>query len=290
MKNPPIQRQHKIPIVYLKTFAIDRQSNHKKICVLLSGERFSRRKNIESFYRHENLFDIDSADPRIERVFEELNGLLETHYPKILSELETRQSLSVKHTSYLLQFAANLISRSDIWRETILHLLNSNVKSVFIKHMIAHTFETEEEVNNIESNPLYIKLNGLPADKSINRILIFFSSHIMERLWHYEITYFKSHEDKGWFTSDNPVVMDNEPDGIEMLPPDSVLYFPLTPEYLAFIHYPESKEKTNPFRKYTPNTVNEVNDEEMDIITKTILRNAGNCVICPFDFNYRKNE
>ena len=282
MKNPPIQRQHKIPQVYLKTFAIDSSNSCKQICILAKGDKQTRKKNIKSFDRHENFFDIKSDDSRIERVFEEMNGLLETHYPKILQELEQNQTLSVKHTSYLLQFAANMIGRSDVWRESIIETLNSDVKHLFIQHMIAHTFKTKEERENIEASELFKRLNSLSADEGINRMLMFFMSHLLERLWHFEITYFKAHADKGWFTSDNPVVMDNEPDGIEMLPKDSVLYFPLTPDYLAFIHYKKSTDTTNPFRKYESNKIHEVNDEEMNILTKTILNNASNYIICPF--------
>jgi hypothetical protein len=288
MKNPPIQRQHKIPQVYLKTFAIDGNNNCKQICILAKGDKQTRKKNIKSFDRHENFFDINSDDSRIERLFEEMNGLLETHYPKILEELEQNQSLSVKHTSYLMQFAANMIGRSDVWRESIMDTLNSDVKHLFIQHMIAHTFKTKEERGKIETSELFKGLNALSADEGINRMLMFFIGHVLERLWNYEITYFKAHDDKGWFTSDNPVVMDNEPDGIEMLPPDSVLYFPLTPKYLAFIHYKKSKDTTNSFRKYESNKIHEINDEEMDILTKTILSNASNYIICPFYIDRHK--
>lgn len=288
MKNPPIQRQHKIPEVYLKTFAIDPAKDHKKICVLMKGDKFTRRKSIESFNRHENFFDIDSTDPRIERVFEEMNGLLETHYPQILEELEQKGALSDMYTSYLMQFAANMISRSDYWREVVMFLLKSNNKHLFIQHMIVHTFKTKEERENIENSDLFQGLNALTPEECVNRILMFFSDHLLQRLWHYEITYFKAQPDKGWFSSDNPVVMDNEPDGIEMLPKDSVLYFPLTPDYLAFIHYKKSTDTTNPFRKYESNKIHEVGDEEMDVLTKTILKNAVNYTICPTYINWRK--
>jgi hypothetical protein len=154
--------------------------------------------------------------------------------------------------------------------------------------MIAHTFKTEEERKKIETSELFIRLNGLSADEGINRMLMFFISHLLERLWYFEITYFKAHDDKGWFSSDNPVVMNSKPDGIEMLPPDSVLYFPLTPTYLAFIHYKKSQDTTNPFRKYESNKIHEVNDEEMDILTKIILNNASNYIICPFYIDRHK--
>lgn len=103
------------------------------------------------------------------------------------------------------------------------------------------------------------------------------------------MTFFKAQEGKGWHSSDNPVILDNnKQEGIEMLPADSVLYFPLTPDYLAFIHYRKSKDKTNPFRKYKPNKVHEVSDKEMDYLTKILLSNAGNYVILPSDLNWRK--
>lgn len=172
MKNPPIQKQHKIPEVYLKVFAIDPTKDQKKICVLIRGDKFTRKKNIRSFNVHENFFDIDSADPKIVRLYEGLNGLLETNYPKIIKELLENEALSIKYTSYLMQFAANLIGRSEKWRETVMILLKSDVKSFFIKHMIAHKLKPEKD-EDIASSELFQKLNKLSPEDCINRIMLF---------------------------------------------------------------------------------------------------------------------
>ncbi len=81
------QDQHKIPQVYLKRFGYVDSNNQWKISIKIRGERFIRQKSIKSFNSVSNIFDIDSDDPRIPRMFEQLNSELETEYNNIINEL-----------------------------------------------------------------------------------------------------------------------------------------------------------------------------------------------------------
>ena len=103
------QDQHKIPQVYLKKFGYQTESNQWKISARKFGEGFTRQKSIKSFTTSTNIFDIDSDDDLVTRIFEELNCDLETYYNDLLDDLKSNQSLNEKSQAYLVQLIANLI-------------------------------------------------------------------------------------------------------------------------------------------------------------------------------------
>jgi hypothetical protein len=75
------------------------------------GERSTSPKNISSFTTAPNIFGIDSEDSHIQRMFENINGNLESSYDIILRDLERAGSLSKRSMAYLVQLIANLIVR-----------------------------------------------------------------------------------------------------------------------------------------------------------------------------------
>src|SRR3569833_45143 len=142
---PHNQDQHKIPQVYLKKFGYLNDNNHWKVSVLSRAENFSREKSIGSFTIEANVFDIDSDDPRIVRMFERLNGDLENQYNSIINDLDHYGTLSDNSYAYLLQLIGNLIVRSDYWKETVSDILNTDAKETFLNIIIGHHCKNKEE-------------------------------------------------------------------------------------------------------------------------------------------------
>ena len=293
MKQPnliyyPKQDQHKIPQVYLKCFGYRDNNNQWKVSVIRRGNTFTQQKSIKSFTTVSNLFDIDGQNPTIQRLFETgLNCKLENGYHEILDDLDTAGQFSDKSYAYLLQFVANLIARSDFWRETILSLLNSPNKERFLQYLIGHLCQNEQEYKNIHQQPFFRSLMDEAPDKVINPVLMCLMDHLMLRLWHYEVVIVQAQNEKPWFTSTNPVVAHHHVYNFEMFGKDSEFYLPLSPKYLAYLHYSGADDKTNPIRALPTNKIHLATDEQNWGIQQLILANPADYVIAAGKFIYR---
>lgn len=288
--NPPKQDQHKIPQVYLRKFGYKDMNNQWKVSVRNLDDNFTRQKSIESFTAVTNIFDIVSDDPKIERIFEKLNCDLETEYNAILADLEKNGYLSDKSYAYLLQLIANLIVRSDYWRQTVLSILNNQGKIAFLKIVTGHLCKSKEEFQRIDEQPFFKALAEGAADDIINRVLLYFLDHLMKRLWYYEITIIQSQEEKPWPTSTNPVVIHNSPEGLEILPKESELYFPVSPQYMAYLHFKGSSNKENPLRALESNKIYLATDEQNIELRDIVLKNHTDFVILAGEVKWRKHE
>ncbi|CCH03627.1 hypothetical protein FAES_pFAES01137 (plasmid) [Fibrella aestuarina BUZ 2] len=287
----PKQDQHKIPQVYLKQFGYVDQNNQWKVSVRNAGESFTRQKSIKSFTAITNIFDINSYDPIIQRIFEDqLNCRLEDGYLDIINDLESFEQLSEKSQAYILQLVANLMARSDYWRKIISALCDSPNKPRFLKFLTGHHCRNEQEYKNIHEQPFYKMLMQDASDKAVNRVLLFFMDHLMLRLWNYEIVIVQSQEDKPWFTSTNPVVVNHQVRHFELFPSSSEFYLPLSPKYLAYLHYPGSDDKANPLRALPANCIHVASDDQNWDIQQLIMRNQAEYVIIAGELTYRVDK
>lgn len=285
---PPNQDQHKIPQVYLRKFGYVDPHQRERISVIHKDEKYTRQKNIESFYAPTNIFDIKSDDPRIPRMFEQLNCDLENEYNNIVGELEASGTLSNKSYAYLLQLIANLIVRSDFWREWVLGMLEHQDKENFLQVVLGHHCKDSNEFMNIKNQPFFRILADSPPIDVVNRVLIYFIDHLMLRLWHYEITFIQSQADKPWFTSTNPVVVHNRTGRFEIFAKESEIYFPLSPSFLAYAHYKGSEDTENPLRTLETNKTHKATDEQNENLQKIIMNNTADFLIIAGEFKFSK--
>lgn len=278
---PNRQHQHKIPRVYLKKFGYQNRNQQWMLSVMARGERFTRQKSIGSFTAVPNIFDIDSEDPRIQRMFEEINGNLESSYNIILNDLQQAGALSERSTAYLLQLIANLIVRDDVWREQIQSLLKSDVKANFLKIILGHHCRNEQEFGHIEELDFYRNIADLPVEEALNRILLYFIDHLLLRLGHFEIVFLKTTPEKPWFTSTSPIVVHNRTARFELFAAETEIYFPLSPDLLAYGHFPRSADQENIYRSYASNQIHQLDDEQISSLNKLIIENANDFLILP---------
>ncbi|KFF05832.1 DUF4238 domain-containing protein [Flavobacterium reichenbachii] len=283
MKQPKNQNQHIIPQVYLKQFGYISNDQYK-VSVLKTGEKFTRQKSIKSFLAQTNIFDIESDNPEIERLFESLNCDIENVYSEILSDLETENKLSNKSKAILLQLIPNFIARSNEWRSNLIYLLNSDAKENILKMICAHRAENLEE---LVQRDFYRVMVDNPVDEIINRALLFFQEYLLRRIGHYEIVILKSQEGKPWFTTDNPIVLENRTRKFEFMSKESEVYFPLNPEYLIYLHFRDSDDKTNELRNLESNVIHIATDEQNFDLQQKVMRNAHEYVIIDGEFKYR---
>lgn len=288
--NHPKQDQHKIPQVYLKKFGYVDTNKQWKVTVSRRGEAFTRQKSIKSFTAVTNVFDIESYDPIIRRIFEKLNCDLETGYHDIINDLDITGELTDKSYAFLLQLVANLITRSDYWRDLTLSLLNSPGKARFLQFITGHHCQNEAEYNTIDQQSFYRVLNESSPGDALNRAMLYFMDHLMLRLWNYEIVIIRSQDGKEWWTSTNPVVAHNKIEGMEIFAKESEFYFPISPTYLAYLHFKGSDDQTNPLRALATNQIYEADDAQNAALQQLILENPSDCVIIAGKFNYRIGE
>jgi hypothetical protein len=283
------QNQHKVPRVYLRKFGYKSPNNQWKVSVIRQGDFFTRQKSIESFTAETNFFDIQSDDVEIRKAFENLNCDLENEYNRILKDIEKDGKLSDKSYVYLMTLVANLICRSDLWRGKILFLLNSKHKTAFLHFTIGHISKSKEEFIGLPEEPFFKALIEMPAEEAVNRVLIFFADHILFRLKEFEIVIIKSQPDKPWVTSTNPIVTHNRVNfrKREQFTGDSEFYFPLSPEYLAYIHYKGSSDKKNKLRHFPTNVVQIATPKENINLQKILLNNPSEYIIFPGEFNHK---
>lgn len=280
------QNQHKIPQVYLRKFGYQIKKQWK-ISILSHGEKFTRQKSIESFLSQDNFFDIESEDIEIIRIFEKLNCDLENEYNNIINELDINGKLSDKNYIHLITFVANLIVRSDHWRNIVFNILNSPGKKNFLKAIIGHNCKNIDEIRELEKQTFFKILLENNSESVLNRVLIYFVDHLMLRLKEFDIVFIKSQPEKHWFTSNNPVIVHNRTRHLEILTKESELYFPISPQYLAYIHCEFSEDKVNPLRSLLSNQIYEATDEQNQKLIEIVLENPCDCIIVPDEFKYR---
>jgi hypothetical protein len=276
---PDRQNQHKIPRVYLKKFGYRNRNNQWMLSVMARGEQSARQKSIGSFTPVPNIFDIDSEDPRIQRMFEEINGNLESSYNIILNDLQETGALSERSFAYLLQLIANLIVRDDVWREQVRFLLDSDVKANFLKSILGHHCRNEEEFGRIEELDFYRNLADLPTQEALSRVLLCFIDHLLLRLRHFEIVFLRTTPEKPWFTSTSPVVVHSRTAPFELFAVETEIYFPLSPDFLTYGHFPGSADQNNVYRGYASNQIHQLNDEQITTINQLIVENASDFLI-----------
>ena len=128
------------------------------------------------------------------------------------------------------------------------------------------------------------------ADDIINRALLFFQEYLLRRIAHYEIVILKSQDGKPWFTTDNPIVLENRTQKFEFMTKESEVYFPLNSQYLIYLHFKDSDDKTNELRNLESNVIHVVNDEQNFDLQQKIMQNAHEYVIIDGEFRYRIGE
>ena len=132
---PENQGQHRLGIVYLKQFAFEFKGK-RKICVWKKGEDYTSMKSVKSFSKENNIFDLPPMEGTDIRLFEKVNGQLETHYPKIIEDIEIRGKLGDNSESILVQFVANMLCRTQRFRNTIEDLYTDPAtKEKFLKEL-----------------------------------------------------------------------------------------------------------------------------------------------------------
>lgn len=289
MKHPKYQGQHRISQVYLRQFGYFKDQRWY-ISVWDKSKNFTDYVLIENFTKETNVFDLpffESFDDK--RHFENKNVIVESHYQKVINTIHRQKQLTPQHRDVLCHYIPNLICRAKPYRELFQNYLEKPIlRNAFLSEI---TMFKPDEMPILETS-----LSLIPKEYHLNYVV----GHIMNffvnvfRSFNYIIL--KDYGNRGWFTSDNPVIIDSQESYDDFndeykwtIPIESEIYFPLSPDYCAFLYHPNSTKISNPLRNLKVNKVVQIDEHTHETICKKIISNTSdyfifNQEVKPFSF------
>ncbi|QMU26537.1 DUF4238 domain-containing protein [Adhaeribacter radiodurans] len=297
LKYPLNQSQHKLPQVYLKQFGY-LKGNQWMVSILEKELTYSKQKSIGSFTTETNVFDIDSEDDRLPRMFETMNADLENLYHEMLDDISKNKFIPDKCWEIIVQLTPNLMVRSDYWRNFVCEILETPNRETFLLSTLSVHAQSVHELQELKNRYFYKVLSEGEINQSkVNRILLHFLNYIFHHLLTFDLIIIEAPEDKGFFTSDNPVnfKVNREEGQIGLYNKNTEIFFPLSKNYLAYFHHKNSSEQNAPLRKLKNRGVYKVEevlteDEYTNLIQEEIIKNSDKLIIFPGEVRYRKER
>jgi len=279
------QSQHRISQVYLKEFGYQTKSEQWKISTL-EKEKFElmkktnklifSQKSIKSLTAENNIFDL-FEETKSTSIFEDINGKIETWYPKIINDIKDYSKLSEFSEGILIQFIPNLLCRVESFRELIKMHMYSNNRECFLKSMCA--FQEDKIIGFLK------KIESLSIDSQINPTCFMVMDHIMNKLSCFDYVILREYANRGWITSDNPVVLNNNISENSIFSINTELYFPLSKEYCIFFSHQNANKKESILRNFKNKTIIDSTEEIQEMIYEKIRLNSKKFIFFSKEIN-----
>ena len=158
-------------------------------------------------------------------------------------------------------YIANLICRARPYRELFEDYFKyRHVKEAFLREI---TMFKPEELPILKESLSYI-----PEETHLNYVTGHIMNFLVTVFRSFHCVILKDYANRGWFTSDNPVIIETQEDLKELsdeyqwtIPIESEIYFPLSPDYCAFLFHPKSLKNSNPLRNLAKNKVHQADEK-----------------------------
>lgn len=263
---PEFQNQHKLSQIYLKQFGYIGEDNEHYVSVYKVGEKRTQNIKVKSFTAEVNIFDLPLPDMKDKRLFENLSSQLESRYPKVIANLQNQKKLIPLDKDVLNNFAANILCRTDRFRDFISWCLKDSEAAVTLVSEITLFSERQEDKDELEFVIKYIS-----SDLQLNLVMPYIMTHLVEVFRRFKKVVLKHYGNVGWLTSDNPVHIERFGQHSYLIPIEAEIYFPLSKDFCLFMFHPDSQSSDNPLRKLKLDKVNLVNFETCDAINKRMF-------------------
>jgi hypothetical protein len=244
------------------------------------NELFFAQKSIESVTAENNIFDLIEENNN-STLFEDLNGKIETWYPQIINDIKNNSNLSEFNEGILIQFIPNLLCRVETFRQLIRKHLYSSNREYFLNSMCA--FQEDKGITFMS------KIDSLSIESQINPTCFMVMDHIMNKLSYFDYVIVREYANRGWITSDNPVVLNNNISENSIFSINTELYFPLSKEYCIFFSHPNANKKDNILRSYKSRTIIDATEEIQEMIYEKIRINADKLIFSPLKIDEKIN-
>lgn len=268
------QGQHRISQAYLKQFGY-RKGNEWYISVWHKGDNHTDNLLIKNFTKETNVFDLPYDDNQLRRHFENTSSReLEDRYEMVIKSVYNQKNLNLRNKSILFQFVANLICRAIPHREFLnTLLLTTDTRDIFLEEIT--TFE-EKSLSTLKK-----ALSILKPEYQLNVVLGQIMNYLAQVFKTFDCVILKDHDNKGWFTSDNPVSIDKQKNFSYIVPPEAELYFPMSKDYYLFMFNEHSENNTNPLRNLKKNKINETDEITHKLLCDKVTWNENRYLIFP---------
>jgi len=255
MKSAKYQGQHRISQVYLRQFGYlkdgkwfisvwDKSTNHTDYVL------------IENFTKETNVFDLPFFEKLEDRrLFENKSVLIEREYKIIIDTITNQKQLTLRHRDLLCHYIPNLICRARPYRDLFQRYLDHHVlREAFLNEI---TMFTPDELPHLKTS-----LSNIPETTHLNYVIGHIMNYLVKVIRNFNFIILKDYGNRGWFTCDNPIIIDTQEDPLKetdewlwLVPVESEIYFPLSPDYCAFLFHPRSNKNSNPLRSLTVNKI-----------------------------------
>lgn len=268
---PEHQNQHFIPQVYLREFGYQ-IDDVWFVDVFDMHEGKQHQKEIRTFLSDINTFDLPYLPLNDRRHFENTSSKLETDFPKLLKVLHGQKRLNEKYREYLSHFSANVLFRQPSFRKLLTFLVNDpSTKEGFLKEISMFYDQNESDAEYLTR--LYEIAAALQNNHNPKKLINLLSGHVMKHLItvfeNFSATILQSPPAYNWFTTDNPVFLDLHEQLGYLVPVEAEVYFPLSKDYLVYMHHEGCTSIENRFKSFTPNRIHQLTFEEFEKVNKT---------------------
>ncbi|TPG45355.1 DUF4238 domain-containing protein [Flavobacterium pectinovorum] len=274
---PEFQNQHKLSQIYLKQFGYIGEDNEHYVSVYRVGEKKTMNIKVKSFTAEVNIFDLPLPDMKDKRLFENLSSQLESRYPKVITNLKNQKKLIPLDKDILNNFTANILCRTDRFRDFISWCLKDSEAAVTLVSEITLFSEGQEDKDELE-----FIIKHIPSDLQLNLVMPYIMTHLVQVFRRFKKVVLKHYANVGWLTSDNPVHIERFGQHSYLIPVEAEIYFPLSKDFCLFMFHPDSQSSDNLLRKMKLDKVNLVNFGTCDDINKRMF--VDNQAYLNFDY------
>lgn len=273
MADVEFQGQHRISQIYLKQFGFEREGKWY-ISVWKKFVNHTDIEWVENFSKEINVFDLPYEDFKLRRHFENTSNIIECEYFKIINTLTHQNQLISRHKDILCHYVANLICRTKPYRDFFDLLLKDELtRNKFLSEI---TMFREEELSELKQF-LDILNGGFQLNVAIGSLM----NHLVHVFRTFQFIILKDFDNRGWFTSDNPIILDKQNNYSWIVPVETEIYFPLSKDYCLFMFHKDSEIKTNPLRLLPINKISNSDEVIHKNICDRTLNNDNEYLIFP---------
>jgi|ERR1035437_1656538 hypothetical protein len=268
------QGQHRISQIYLKQFGHN-EADEWQLSVWYKGDNQTRNLLVENFTKETNVFDLPYGDINFRRNFEnESSRKLESRYNTVINNIANQKRIDERTRGVLFHFVANLICRAIPHRTFFNQLLNdAETKDKFIEEI---TMLNKDELPKIKQALLLLE-----PQFHLNMLLETIMMHIVKVFYTFDCIVLKDYDNRGWATSDNPVILDTQQNYNWIIPIESEIYFPLSRDYLLFMFHKDSTIKENLLRNLASKKLHSIDENTHKQIWDKIFKNECRYIIFP---------
>lgn len=114
-------------------------------------------------------------------------------------------------------------------------------------------FKETEELTNLKS-----LLKNLDKDFQLNVVIGVLMNYLVRVFRAFKFIILRDYNNRGWPTSDNPVILDKQGNYSWIVPIEAEIYLPLSKDFCLFMYNKNSEIHTNPLRNLIANEINKI--------------------------------